>query len=50
MNWGATLAVKVTDCPLLMGFAEVLKLVVVEAAFTTCPTVPELPEKVESPP
>ena len=50
LNCGATLVVKVTDCPGFDGFCEEAKVVVVAARFTTCFTASELlPEKLESP-
>ena len=42
LNWGDTVAVKVTDWPTLMGFCDERTLVVVVAAVTTCATAAEV--------
>jgi predicted small secreted protein len=51
LNCGATLAVKVTDCPTFDGFSDEVKAVVVVALLTTWLTAFDvLPGKFESPP
>src|SRR6266542_12438 len=45
-----TLAVKVTGCPNVDGFAEAVTAVAVAAWLTWCAAVPELPPKLASPP